>query len=88
MAGDDILLGVNIIKHFLHKIGEKYTLQKKSNTTSDTPKSPDVAINEIMEPITITNDNHTERTEPVHEAVDEDDVTHIGLTIYRYCLCN
>ena len=27
--GDDVLLSVNTIKHFLGKIGEKYTLQKK-----------------------------------------------------------
>ena len=37
--GDDISLLVNIIKCFLIRIGEKYTLQKKSNTLSDIPKS-------------------------------------------------
>ena len=36
-VGDDISLSVNKIKHFLSKIGEKYSLQKKSNTLSNAP---------------------------------------------------
>ena len=73
-AGDKISLSVNTIKHFLGKIGEKDALQKKSNTPSNTPMSPDVAINEVMETISMTNDNHTDKTEPVNKTVDEDDL--------------
>ena len=36
---DDISPTVNTIQHLLGKIGEKYTLQMKSNTSSDIPKS-------------------------------------------------
>ena len=46
---DDISSTGNMIKHFLFKIGEKYTLQKKSKTPSEPPKSQDGVINEVME---------------------------------------
>ena len=67
-------MSVNTIKHFLGEISEKYTLPKKSNTPLDTPKSQEVAINEVMETITKTNDNDTDRTEPVHKTTNEDDL--------------
>ena len=72
MAVDDISLSVDTRKHFLSKIGERYALQKKSNIKFDAPKSQGVLINEVTKTITMTNDNHTDRTEPVHKAADED----------------
>ena len=53
--GNDISLSVNTVKHFLSRKGEKYTLQKKLNTSSDAPNSQDVMVNEVMETITTTN---------------------------------
>ena len=69
-ASDGILFSVNTIRCFLGKTAEKYTLQKKSNTLSDAPKSQDIVINEVLETITMTNDNHRDRSEPVHKAAD------------------
>ena len=76
-AGDDISFNVIIIKHYFGKIGEKYTLWKSSNITSSTPKSPDIAINDVMETTTKTSNKHTDRTEPVHMVTDEDDLLSI-----------
>ena len=39
---------------------------------SDAPKSQDVVINEVMETIIMTNNSHTDRTEPVQKAADEE----------------
>ena len=54
--GGDISLSVNTIKHFLSKLSEKYTLQKKSTTPSDPAKSQNVTVNEIVEIVTMTDD--------------------------------
>ena len=70
--GDGISLPINTIKHLLSKIGEQYTLQKKLNTPSDIPKSQEGAVNEVMETITLTHNNHTDRAEPLYEAADEE----------------
>ena len=71
---DDILLSVNTIKHFLGKIAERCTLQKKSNSPSNAPMSQDIAIKKVMEPLFQKNENYTDRTEPVHKAADEEDL--------------
>ena len=62
------------MKCFLGKIGETYTLQMKMNTTSVIPKSQEVAVNEVMETITLAHDSLTERTEPLHKAANEEDL--------------
>ena len=54
---DDILMSVSTIKHFLGRIGRKYTLKKKINTSSDAPSSHNVRVNEVMETMTTTSDN-------------------------------
>ena len=73
-AGDDISLIVSTKKkHFLSKVSEKYTLQKRANTPSDALKSQDIVINEVIETIT-TKNNHTNRTEPLHKAADKEDL--------------
>ena len=56
-----------MIKCFLSKIGKKNTLQKKLKTPYDIPKSQEVAVNEVMETISLTQDNHTDRAEPLHK---------------------
>ena len=61
-----------MIKHFLGKICEKHIIQKKSKTPSDSPKSQEVAVSEVMETIDLTHESHTERSELVHEAADEE----------------
>ena len=53
---------------------EKYTLQKKSNTPTNITKSQEVAVNEAMETITSTHDSHTDRTEPLLEVADKEDL--------------
>ena len=93
--GDDISFSVNTIKHFRSRIGEKYALQKKTNTLWDATKLQDIVIHEVMETITMMNDNKIEQS--VHEAADEiyrasliNTSTWcypIKLTIYRYCHC-
>ena len=65
---------VNRMKCFPGKIGEKYTLQKKTKTLSDSPKSQEVVINDVMETINLTHDSHTDRAEPVYEAADEENL--------------
>ena len=55
-------------------MGEKYSLQMKLNNLSNVSKSPDIAINEVMQAITSTTGNHTDRTEPIHEAADKEDL--------------
>ena len=50
---DDTPFSVITIKHFPSRIGEKYTLQKKSNTPSDALNSQDVMLNEISTDIAI-----------------------------------
>ena len=72
-SGDTISLTVNAIKHFLSRIGEKYTLHKKSNTSNDTPKSWEAAVKEVMKTITSTYYIHTYKAEPLYEAADEED---------------
>ena len=52
----------------------KTTPQKNSNNPSGAPKSQDIAINVIMETIPMTDDSHTDKTEPVHEAANENDL--------------
>ena len=51
---DEIALSVSTIKHFYGRVGEKYTLQKKSNTSVDPPNSQDVMVNVVMETINKT----------------------------------
>ena len=46
----------------------------RSQTLFDVTKSEGIGINEVMETIPMTNDNYTDRTEPVHEAADEEDL--------------
>ena len=48
---DDISSTVKMMKHFLGKLGENYTLQKKSNTPFNIPKE-EVTVNGVMETIT------------------------------------
>ena len=81
-AGNEILLIGNTTKVFLSKTGEKYTLQKKSNIPSNAPKTQDVAKNEVMETIIMTNDSDTDCTEPVHKATDEQDLLNL---FDQYC---
>ena len=69
--GDDILLSVSKMKHFLSTIGEKYTLQKKSNTSSDAPNSQHFMLNEVTETIITMDDKQTDTAEPAHKSVDE-----------------
>ena len=58
--GDDISSTVKMLKCFLSKLGNHYTLQVKSNTLSDIPKQ-EVTVNEVMETITLIHDNgHSE----------------------------
>ena len=66
-------LSVSTIKHFLSRMGEKYTLQKMSNTSSD-PGSQDVTVNEAMEPITMMDDKQTDTAESAHKAANEEDL--------------
>ena len=63
-------LSINTIKHFLGKIGEKYSFKKKSNNHGS-PKSPESTVNEVMESIT-TNENYPASQEPMSNATDED----------------
>ena len=37
-------------------MGEKYALQKKSNTSLDNPNSQDVMVNDVIETMTMTDD--------------------------------
>ena len=70
-SGDDISSTVNMIKSFLSKKGEKYTLQKKSNTLSEISKSQGAAVHEVMDTITLTHYNHTDRVQPLHKTANE-----------------
>ena len=54
--GDDISLEVSTIKHFLARLGEKYTLQKKSNLSPNASNSKDVLVNELIETAIMTDD--------------------------------
>ena len=69
--GDDISLSVSTIKHFLGGIGEKYTFQKKSNTSLDAPTSQHVTVKEVMENITKMDDKQTDTAESVHKSADD-----------------
>ena len=64
------------MKHSCCKIGEKSTLhlQRSQIPHPMLPKSSDIVTNEIMESITSTNDNHTDRKVPVHEAAGKEDL--------------
>ena len=74
--GDHISLSVSIMKHFTGRIGEKYTLQKKSKTSLDAPISQAVTVNEVTE--TITHDRSQADTgELAHKAADEEDLRNL-----------
>ena len=62
---------------FLGRIGEKYILQMKSNTSSDNPNSQDVTVNEVMETITMMDNKQTDTTESVHKSADEEDLLNL-----------
>ena len=77
--------------------GEKYTLQKKSNTPSDISTLHNIAVNEVIGMIILTHDSNKDSTEPLNEAADTEDLLHLfnqyipfnvgqlRMTSYRRC---
>ena len=93
---NDISLNASTIKHFLNRIGEKYTLQKKLNTSSKASNSQDVTVKAVIETATANDDEQIDTVEPANNAPDKEDLPSLldqysdlmssnsGLTIQRY----
>ena len=71
-SADNMIFSIYTIKHFIGKIGEKYSFKKKSNH-QENPKLLETTVNKVMESI-ITNENHSASEEPISDATDEDDL--------------
>ena len=70
---DQVMTYDGTIKCFLRKIGEKYSLKKKSNNQLKSPKSPEPIVNEVMESVT-TNKNYPAIQKPISNTIDKDDL--------------
>ena len=50
-SGKDILVSIHTIKHFLGKLREKFSLQKKLETQHDSAPSSGKSVNEVVQAV-------------------------------------
>ena len=79
--GDDIPLGASRIKYFLNRIAEKYTLQKKSNTSCDTSNSPAIMVNEVMETVSMPDDKQVDTAQSAKQLIKKIYWASLGSTL-------
>ena len=56
-SSDIMSISIDTIRHFLEKIGEKYTFKNKPNNQHENPKPSEPTINKVMQGIIINENN-------------------------------
>ena len=72
-SSKNMSVNIDIIKHFLGKIGERYNLKKKADSQHENITSSKSSVNEVMEAVK-AGENDSSTQGPFHKVTDEDDL--------------